>query len=53
MFRRYFQFGEEEADDGSSGEEEGEQLEQAPPPEEAWAKVSTKQGLGQRGSVRH
>lgn len=39
MFRRYFQTGDEEDAEGSSGEEEGEQAEQLPPPAEVWAKV--------------
>jgi hypothetical protein len=39
MFRRYFQTGDEEDAEGSSGEEEGEQPEQLPPPAEVWAKV--------------
>ncbi len=40
MFRRYFQTGDEEDQEGSSGDEEGEQAEQVPPPEEVWATVS-------------
>lgn len=39
MFRRYFQTGDEEDQEGSSGDEEGEQAEQLPPPEEVWGKV--------------
>jgi len=40
MFRRYFQTGDEDDAEGSSGEEEAEQTEQLPPPEEVWAQVS-------------
>lgn len=40
MFRRYFQTGDEEDQEGSSGDEEVEQAEQVPPPEEVWAAVS-------------
>lgn len=40
MFRRYFQTGDEEDQEGSSGDEEVEQAEQVPPPEEVWATVS-------------
>lgn len=39
MFRRYFQTGEDEDAEGSSGDEEVEQVEQLPPPEEVWAQV--------------
>jgi hypothetical protein len=45
MFRRYFQTGEEEDADGSSGEEEVEVAEQLPPPEEVWAQVSWRSAL--------
>lgn len=39
MFRRYFQMGDEEDQEGSSGDDEAEQAEQVPPPEEVWAQV--------------
>jgi hypothetical protein len=47
MFRRYFQTGDEEDQEGSSGDEEAEQVEQVPPPEEVWAQV----GRGSQGVV--
>lgn len=46
MFRRYFQTGEEEDAEGSSGDEEVEQVEQLPPPEEVWAQVGNEHVQG-------
>jgi hypothetical protein len=48
MFRRYFQTGDEEDQEGSSGDEEVEQAEQVPPPEEVWAAVSYPHPAGMR-----
>jgi hypothetical protein len=52
MLRRYFQLGDEDADDSSSGEEEAEQAEQLPPPEEVWGKVRVT-GCVPSGHARH